>query len=62
MRNITTLLPKTFFFLFLSDLRIKLNITTIIDYNFFEGMTYRLYISLLFDFQNKQKNDVNLND
>ena len=52
--------------MFLSNLRVKSLITKIINNNIFEGMTYRFYILLLFDFvfdfQNKQNNVVNLNN
>jgi len=51
--------------MFLSNLRVKSRIIKIIENNILGGITYRYYISLLFDFvfnfQSKQKN-VNLND
>jgi len=50
------------FSIFFSNLRVKSPIKKKIDNNIFEGMTYRFYILLLFDFQNKQNNVVNLND
>jgi len=52
--------------MFLTKLRVKSHTTKKIENNILGGMTYRFYISLLFDFgfdfQNKQKNLVNLND
>ena len=48
--------------MFLSNPRVKSPITKKINNNIFEGKTYRFYILLLFDFQNKQNNIVNLND
>jgi len=45
-----THLHKIIFFMFLRNLREKLPITKIIEDNIFEGMRYRFYILLLFDF------------
>jgi len=51
--------------MFFSNFRVKSPITKNIENNILEGITYRFYILLLFDivfdFQNKQKNVVNLN-
>jgi len=53
------------FSMFLSNFGVKSLITKEIANNMFERMTYRFYILFLFDFvldfQNKQKNVVNLN-
>jgi len=48
--------------MFLSYLRVNSVITKKKDNNIFKGINYQFYILLLFDFQNKQKNVVNLND
>jgi len=66
-RNIDkTHLRRIIFYKFLSNLRVKSPITKKMDNNIFEGMTYRFYILLLFDFvfdiKNIQNNVVNLND
>jgi len=49
--------------MFLSNLIIKSSIAKKIENNIFEGMAILIlyYILLLFDFQNKQKYNVNLN-
>jgi len=48
------------------NLRVKSPITKNMENNIFEGMTYRYYILVLFEFvlyfQNKRQNGVNLND
>ena len=49
------------FSMFLSNLRIKFLITKKVENNIFEGMAYRFYILLLFDFQNEQKKFVHFN-
>jgi len=62
-----TLSPKIVFYDFwVPNLRVKSVIITIIEDNIFEGMTYRFYnlfhFDFVFDFQNKQKYFVHLND